>query len=185
MSLEQLISTYGYYAVGIGAFIEGETVLVLGGLSAHRGYLELPWVIFWAFLGSFVGDQAYFYLGRTRGVRLLESRPQWQARSEQVMALLHKHQIVFILGFRFIYGLRTVTPFLIGAAGLSAPRFFLLNFAGAVTWAVVIASMGYFFGVALESMLAELKRYEIHIFALLAAIGLAVWLVRSFAPKRY
>ena len=52
MLLEELITTYGYAAVGIGSFLEGETVLVLGGLAAHRGYLELPWVIVYAFLGT-------------------------------------------------------------------------------------------------------------------------------------
>lgn len=30
-------------AVFLGTFIEGEIVLVLGGIAAHRGYLDLPW----------------------------------------------------------------------------------------------------------------------------------------------
>lgn len=36
MSLEELISTYGYAAGGIGTFLEGETILILGGFAAHR-----------------------------------------------------------------------------------------------------------------------------------------------------
>jgi len=48
MSLEELISTYGYAAIGIGTFLEGETILILVGFAAHRGYLELPWVIVFA-----------------------------------------------------------------------------------------------------------------------------------------
>lgn len=110
MSLETLISTYGYAAIGIGAFLEGETILILGGLAAHRGYLELPWVIVCAFLGTLFGDQLYFYIGRTKGKALLERRPHWKSKSEKVFLLLNRHQVWVILGFRFLYGLRTVTP---------------------------------------------------------------------------
>jgi membrane protein DedA with SNARE-associated domain len=40
--LESLIDTYGYPAVLVGTFFEGETVLVLGGFASHRGYLACP-----------------------------------------------------------------------------------------------------------------------------------------------
>ena len=40
--LESLIDTYGYLTILIGTFLEGETILVLGGFAAHRGYLHLP-----------------------------------------------------------------------------------------------------------------------------------------------
>ena len=63
--LESLIDTYGYIAIFIGTLLEGETVLVLGGFAAFRGYLSLPYVILTAFIGSMLGDQFFFYLGRT------------------------------------------------------------------------------------------------------------------------
>lgn len=66
MSLEVLISTYGYVAVIIGAFFERETTIVLAGFAAHRGYLDLPWVMVCGFLGTLCVDQLYFYLGQVR-----------------------------------------------------------------------------------------------------------------------
>jgi membrane protein DedA with SNARE-associated domain len=59
MSAETAISTYGYVAIAIGGFFEGETILVLAGFAAHRGHLHLPWVIVWGFLGTLCGDQLY------------------------------------------------------------------------------------------------------------------------------
>jgi membrane protein DedA with SNARE-associated domain len=176
MSLEELVSTYGYAAIGIGAFLEGETILVLGGFSAHRGYLELPWVIFYAFLGSFIGDQAYFYIGRAKGKELLVKFPRMQSKSKKVFSLLSRHQILMILGFRFLYGLRTVTPFMLGAAKISPPRFFILNFIGASVWAIVIGTMGYLFGQVMEILIDDLKRYEWRLFVVIAVVGLAIWL---------
>ena len=40
MTLASFLSSYGYPALLIGTFLEGETILVLGGLAAHQGYLS-------------------------------------------------------------------------------------------------------------------------------------------------
>ena len=60
MDLQGVIENYGYAAILIGTFLEGETILVLAGLAAHQGYLVLTWVILAAFLGSLCGDQLFF-----------------------------------------------------------------------------------------------------------------------------
>jgi membrane protein DedA with SNARE-associated domain len=175
MSLEQLISNYGYLAVVIGTFFEGETIMVLGGMSAHRGYLALPWVIACGFLGTLCGDQLYFYLGRIKGRDLVEKKPHWQPKIDRVFALLEKHQVWLILGFRFLYGLRTVTPFVIGAIGISPLRFLLLSICGALVWALIIGSLGYLFGHVVEFVIGDVKKYQEWLFLAVAAGGVMVW----------
>lgn len=52
MNLEEVVTHYGYIGILIGTFLEGETILIIAGFLAHRGYLELPFVIvriFWEF----------------------------------------------------------------------------------------------------------------------------------------
>jgi len=175
VSLQELISNYGYAAIAVGTFFEGETILILGGFAAHRGYLELPWVVVSAFLGTLCGDQLYFYIGRSKGVSAFAERPGWKQKSEKVFRLMNKHQTWLILGFRFIYGIRTVTPFLIGASRVSPLRFLVLNTIGGLVWAVVVGTLGYLFGQTLELIVADLKKYELFAFAGLAGIGLLVW----------
>jgi membrane protein DedA with SNARE-associated domain len=106
MDFHQLIIDYGYLALFIGTFLEGETILVVAGFLAHGGYLELPWVIVAAFSGTFAGDQTFFYLGRFKGIRFLEKRPLWHSKTDKVFDLLHRHQIKVVLGFRFLYGVQ-------------------------------------------------------------------------------
>lgn len=177
MSLQELISTYGYAAVGIGTFFEGETILVLAGFTANRGYLELPWVIVSAFLGTLLGDQLYFYIGRIKGKSAIEKRPHWKTKSDKVLMLLNKHQAWLTIGFRFIYGLRTVTPFLIGASNVSPIRFLIFNMFGAFLWSVTIGVLGYLFGDALEIIIGDIKKYELMVFVTLALIGTTIWLI--------
>jgi membrane protein DedA with SNARE-associated domain len=184
MSLEDLISNYGYLAILVGTFLEGETVLVLGGFAAHRGYLELPWVIASAFLGTLLGDQFFFYLGRLKGQGFLLKRPTWQARSERLFALLGRHEVWVIIGFRFLYGLRSVTPFAIGACRYSPFRFLILNILGAAIWAITVGVLGYLFGYAIEEMIGNIKHYELWFFLSVAVLWLIIRVVGVLIKKQ-
>ncbi|WP_417914456.1 DedA family protein [Candidatus Electronema sp. JM] len=182
MFLEQLIATYGYAAIAIGTFFEGETILVLGGFAAYRGYLELPWVITWAFIGTLLGDQLYYYIGRIKGKSFIKKRPKWKKKSEKLFVLLDKHQIWLILIFRFLYGLRSISPFLIGASKVDPKRFLIYNIIGALIWAISVGILGYVFGPAFEKILIEIKRYEIAALAVLGAVALFFYFRRKSPP---
>ena len=56
-SVEQLIADFGYIAIFIGTFLEGELVLALGGVAAAHGYLSFTAVLAVAIVGGFLGDQ--------------------------------------------------------------------------------------------------------------------------------
>src|SRR5215467_8105120 len=101
--LESLIGRYGYLAILVGTFLEGETILVLGGFAAHRGLLELPGVMLSGFIGSLLSDQIFFYLGRRHGSAWLARRPKWRAGVERVRPIINRHATLLNLVFRFLY----------------------------------------------------------------------------------
>jgi membrane protein DedA with SNARE-associated domain len=178
--LEALLKTYGYWAVLIGTFAEGETFLVLGGFAAHRGYLALPWVILAAFIGTLMGDQLFFYLGRTHTQWVLDRRPSWKARVDRAQQLLERFRTLLILGFRFMYGLRTIIPFLIGMSSVSTRKFIILDVIAAFVWAVVVGTGGYLFGNILEIILGDIKHYELPILGAIALIGVSLWALHRY-----
>lgn len=167
MDFTQYLTDYGYYALFIITFLEGETVLIIAGFLASTGHLALPWVILSAFLGTFAGDQTFFYLGRFKGIAFLEKRPRWHAKTDKVFDLLSRHQIKVVLGFRFIYGVRNVTPFVIGASRMHPAKFFGLNFVGALVWAIIFGYFGFYFGHLAEAMMGDIKKYEAYILGVL------------------
>jgi len=175
LDLPTLISQYGYYAVFLGAALEGETAVALAGLAAHRGYLDLANVITLSFVATFLADQTYFFVGRFYGRAVLARRPQWQPRIRKIFEIAERHNVLIILDFRFIYGFRTVTPFAIGMARISWLRFLILNVLAAAIWAVVVAGAGYIFGHALEIVLGNLRHYEAYAFLALGVIGIFFW----------
>ena len=184
MDLQSFIENYGYAAILVGTFLEGETILILAGLAAHQGYLALTGVIFAGFAGSLCGDQLFFYLGRRHSQAVLSRRPSWKSKAEKVRKMMNRFQTPMILSFRFLYGLRTVAPFVIGMSPVSFKKFILFNAAGALVWAAAIASGGYLFGRALEVFIGKLKSYEIYIMGSVAIAGLLVWIFHFYRRRR-
>jgi len=182
--MESWIEQFGYLAVFVGTFLEGETILALAGFAAHGGYLHLPQVIVAAFLGSLSGDQLFFYLGMRHSDFILNRRPGWRRRLDRAAGLIRHHQILIILGFRFLYGLRTVTPFALGMSRVPLRLFIPLNIVSACVWSVAVGCAGYLFGQALEVFLGDLRRYEALIFVIVIGTALPVWGIRLFRMSR-
>ena len=179
MTLEALIQTHGYWIVFVGTFLEGETVLVLGGIAAHSGYLRLSDVILAAFMGSLLCDQIFFHLGRRKGPAVLARRPGWKASIQHVDELLARYDLLMVVGFRFLYGLRTVTPFAMGMGStISTARFAVLNTIGAAIWASVLGLAGYGLGDVASGLIQDARRAEKILLGVVLAIGTTIWLVR-------
>lgn len=132
--------------------LEGESFVVLAGYLAHKGLISFPVLLACAWLGSFAGDQIYFYLGRRYGTRLITRFPRWRPGTDKAMGLIERNSSWFILTFRFIYGIRNVSSFAVGMSHVSWRRFGMLNFTAAGLWAVAFAGFGYSMASAARRM---------------------------------
>ncbi|MEB0044918.1 MULTISPECIES: DedA family protein [unclassified Pseudomonas] len=179
-----LLATYGYWAVFFGCLLEGETILILAGMAAHQHLLHLWTVIAWASLGGMLGDQLLFWVGRYFGARLLPRLQRKQAAIDRVTGLIQRYPSISVFAVRFLYGMRLVGPVVIGASGLSPLRFSLLNALGAVVWATIFASAGYWAGLALEGLLGNLKPYRLPIALGVLVLGAMIALIRHWRAKK-
>ena len=109
---------------------------------------------------------------------MLARRPHWQATGDRALRLLHKHPDLWVLGFRFVYGLRSVMPVAIGLSGYPPLRFMLLNAVSALIWAAALAQAAFHLGTVLQTLLDDLARYELWILAAMALLGGGLWLRR-------
>ena len=181
--LEHLITTYGFPALFVGAMVEGEVALVIAGFAAYLGYMNLGAVIAVGFIGSLVGDQMWFYLGRKKGIDLLKKWPQLRKRAQWAHRVLDKHSNWMLLLFRFAYGFRAIIPITIGTSRISAKRFFFFNTIGAAIWTIIFSVGGYIFGTALSTYIKDLRHYELEILGLIMILALALWLFITIKKK--
>lgn len=148
----QLLAQFGYAAIAAGAFFKAFTVVLMAGALAHQGYLWLPMVILCAWGGTVAGDEAKFYIGWRWGPAALTHLPahgKLAARLDRLHTLIQRYDMGFILGFRFVYGMRTITPLVLGMERVPPWRFFAVNTVGALLWNVGTAWIGYGLGSVL------------------------------------
>ncbi len=181
MSIELLIENYGLLAIFLCADIECETAAFLGGVVAHRGLLSYSAAASAAVAGSFVGDQFWFFAGRYAArwsfVRRLMEKPAL-ARATQ---LLEKYPTGFILAFRFLVGLRTISPVVIGTTRIPTGKFVVLNAVAALAWGQLFTALGYLFGHGIQQLLGHLP---LHRHLLIAAGAAAVIAAAAFAFRK-
>ena len=177
----QVIRDYHYLTypvIMLWTLFEGETIVIICGAAANDLHIVVELLAAFAFAGSFLGDQFYYYIGRKYGSPLLIRWPTLGKKIDWAFHLVKDHPTLFILSFRFIYGIRNIAPFVIGIAGVSRLRYFTLNFIAAQIWAHSFAWGGYYIGRALENWLGSNRWY-----VMLGFFGLA-FLVTGFGYLR-
>lgn len=98
--------------------------------------------------------------------------------------ILERYPVFLILGFRLLYGLRTVTPFVLGTSKVSYLLFTVFNVIGAGVWAIAIGFAGFYFGHSVENFLGVIKQYELQVFAFIAITGLLVLVISKLRERR-
>jgi membrane protein DedA with SNARE-associated domain len=189
MAIETLIARYGLAAIFLGAGIEGETSVIAGGVLAHRHLISLSGAIAAAALGSCVADQLFFAAGRYfrehRRVRAMAAKPAFA----KALVTFEHHPTLFVIGFRFLYGLRTVSPAAIGTSHIRTRKFVLLNALSAAIWGALFTGIGYGFGSGIERLFggfSTARLIPIAVGGLVLLIGIAQlvrWLHHRYADR--
>ena len=183
--IAHLIQKYGYLFYGITfiwTFLEGETFVIFAGALAVPGLggattpppVNIYWLILAAWIGSFCGDQLYFFLGRRFGKRILHRFPRIQGGVQLAIDMLHKYHTFFILTYRYMYGIRNFASLGMGMSDLAWPRFASLNFIAAFLWANSFAWGGYALGYFAASALGQINFVYI-------MLGVLIFVVALFA----
>jgi membrane-associated protein len=157
--LSDTLGTWTYALVGGLAFLEtgafvglvapGETAVVLGGVVAAQGEVDLVAMLLLVWGAAAAGDLASFVLGRRLGRRFLITRgPRigvTAPRLARVEAFFDRHGAKAILVGRFVGIVRAVAPFLAGSSGMRLRAFLPWSLLGTAAWAATFTLVGYIF----------------------------------------
>jgi membrane protein DedA with SNARE-associated domain len=184
MSTEALLERFGYLAVFVGTFLEGEAILVMAGFFAERGHLSIFKVGIVGFAGAYVGHLFWFWLGRVHGVRLLDRFPRMKQHFGKGIRMFERYGAAAIIATQWLYGLRITCAVIVGISRVSVLKFLVYEAISCAIWAVIIAAGGYYFGAAVERVLGRAANVEKWGLLAIVLIAVGVWLWHRRKEKK-
>jgi membrane-associated protein len=134
----------------IGFIFPGETAVILGGVAASRGHVNIVTLIVLVVVCGIAGDSVGYLIGRRWGRRLVATRllRSRQRLIEAVLTQLRRRGAVAVVLARFTAFLRAVVPGLAGMSEMPYRIFLPANAAGGVVWGTGFCLLGYLLGHA-------------------------------------
>lgn len=140
--------------LAVGFFLPGDSLLVVAGLFAATGKLNLAILLSTLFVAAVVGDAVGYYTGLRLGPRLFKRQKSLLFRPSHLQkahAFYEKYGGKTIIIARFVPIVRTFAPIVAGAANMPYRRFVVFNVVGGFLWVFSMILSGYFLGNLLKS----------------------------------
>lgn len=152
-----LLVHYGYVLVfavilleNLGLPLPGIALLLVGGGLAGAGKLSLGLLIVLAVVAALIGDLVWYGLGRWRGRPVLNLLCRLSLNPDTCVGhterFFLRYGMATLLFAKFVPGVNTVAPPLMGSLGARFPFFFAYDTGGALVFAVVTVGLGYLLG---------------------------------------
>ena len=142
--------------LAVGFFLPGDSLLVVSGLFAAAGKLNVSLVLLAFFLGSVIGDSTGYWTGRVMGKTLFNREKSLifkPSRVEKAKKFFEKYGPKTVILARFVPIVRTFAPIVIGATEMPYKKFLPYSIAGGLFWICSMVLAGYFFGGVIERAL--------------------------------
>jgi len=174
------LGPYTYVLVGVLAFAEsgafigfvapGEVTVILGGVIAGQGEIDIVPLVGLVWACSFAGDSTSFFIGRRFGRRVLvRFGPRvgvTAQRLEHVETYFEEHGGATVMLGRFIGVLRPLAPAVAGSSGMTFRRFLPFSVVGTGLWSATFCLLGYIFYRSFSQVTAVAGRASL-VFAVL------------------
>jgi len=147
----------------IGAFVPGQTLIIIAGFLTKLGMFTLPLLILVTSLGAIAGDYVGYFLGKRYGYAFIGTLGKYffirVRHIEQAKRVLQEHAGKALILGRFNPVARAFTPFLAGAGDVKVSLFWFYNIIGGIAWAVSSSLVGYIFGASYEAVSHYIGRF--------------------------
>jgi undecaprenyl-diphosphatase len=183
-----LVAALAFLETGafVGLVAPGEFTVILGGVIAGQGEINVLLLLALTWMAAFLGDTTSFLIGSRLGRTFLERHgPRvkiTEARLKQVEAYFAKHGGKTILIGRFIGLVRALAPFIAGSSKMLYRRFAPYSVIGTGLWSATFVLLGYFFWRSFEKVAGVAGRATL---AFGVVVALIVGVVYAYRRLRH
>jgi membrane protein DedA with SNARE-associated domain len=188
--LAPLLDRYGYVALAglvsvesFGVPVPAQTLLIVAGIYAGDGRLNVVLVGLIAWAAAVTGDSIGYWIGRAGGRRLVLRAGRYvmltEKRLSKAEGFFQRHGGKVVAVARFIDGLRQFNGVVAGVVSMAWWRFLAFNALGALLWAGLWATVGDLAGRHINGIYDRIVHYQTYALialAAVAALALGRWL---------
>lgn len=175
--MEELIRDWGYVILFLYSFGGGFLALAVAGVLSFSGELNIFISMAVAASANVIGDQFLFYIARNNKVQAKQMMGKYHKYVEKTENMMVKLGSFAIILQKYIYGIKTLIPLVIGLTTFDAKKFLFFNIIGAVLWAGVVGYLSYTLGEVIINSAEEFKNYGI-------AIAICLVLLITFLSRK-
>ena len=159
-------------------FLPGDSLLVMAGLYAAQGSLDIGLLNLILIPCAILGDATSYWIGARTGPMIF-SKPKSRffdpAHVRAAHAFYEKHGGKAIIIARFMPLVRTFVPVVAGVAGMSYSKFASFNVIGAVAWVASMTLTGYLLGTLFPAVVEHIEKVIILVVLLSILPGVWQW----------
>ena len=192
--IAEALGPWTYALVGVMAFLEtgafvglvapGEFTVIVGGVVAGQGEIDIVPLIGLAWVSCVLGDSASFFIGRKLGrAFLVKHGPKVRIDEqtlEKVERYFDRHGGKTVLIGRFIGVVRAMAPFVAGSSGMRYRQFLPFSVVGTGLWATTFSLLGFFFYRSFEQVANYAGQVTLAFGVIVAVVAATVYLYRRF-----
>ena len=172
---------FGEAALFIGFILPGETAVLVAGVVASQGHVNVGVVAALVVVAAITGDSVGYAVGHRYGESLMKLPILKRRRGALDRALegLRRRGPIYVFIGRFTAFLRAVMPGLAGMSRMNYRRFLFANALGGIIWGVSFTLLGYFAGTALT----RIEKYASWVGLCVLIAMIAFFIIFHFVKK--
>ena len=145
------LALYGYIILAVYSFGGGMVALAGAGILSALGKMDIGTSILVATMANFVGDSVLFWLAQTNKKEVLKYMRKHRRKIAWTNLLMRRYGWMAVFFQKYIYGVKTLVPIIMGLSRYDLKKFIFLNFFASIVWGLVVGLGSYWFSAAVRA----------------------------------
>ena len=165
--LNEYLATYGYIFLFFYSLGGGFLTIIAATVLAYAGKMDIYIVFLVSLISNFLGDILLFYMGRYNKKDLYAYAKDHKRKIAYSILLVKKYGTLVVFGQKFIYGLKTIIPTVMGFSKYNFFKFIFYNIFASIIFVSFVVYVSFYSSEYILEFVKLLEGYPVWTYPLI------------------